>query len=972
MDNELPSQRIERIAFVGNYLPRQCGIATFTTDLAEAIAGQYPDINCMALPVNDIEGGYDYPDRVRFELAEKDIESYRRAADFLNIGNVDIVSLQHEYGIFGGRAGGYILSLLRELRMPVVTTLHTVLQDPTPDQRRVLRQIASLSDRLVVMSEQGAEFLQDIYGVAPGKIDLIPHGIPDVPFVDPSFYKDKFGVEGKTVLLSFGLLSPNKGIENVIRALPAILKENPNVVYFVLGATHPHVLRRDGESYRLSLQRLAQEEGVEGQVIFYNRFVTAEELNEFIGAADIYITPYLDEKQITSGTLAYTLGAGKAVVSTPYWYAEEVLADERGALVPFRDPDALAQEINGLLANEPGRHAMRKKAYMYGRDMIWSHVAHRYMESFRRAREGRHYSASASYAVKPLDRRPLELPPLKLDHLRRMTDDTGLLQHALFSVPNYHEGYSIDDNARGLIASVQLEELGHAESFDLASRYLAFIAYALNPKTRRFRNFMGYNREWLEENGSDDSHGRTLWALGTVLGRTNAPALQNTAGWLFEQALPVVLETTSPRTWAFTIIGIHEYLRRFDGDSRASQVRDELAGRLLDYYKRHRSDDWRWYEDVLSYGNAVLPQAMIMCGQWLPNGEMMEVGLESLHWLADLQRSAPDGGHFVPIGSEGFYRRGGERARFDQQPIEARSMLSACLEAYRSTGDDQWRVEVRRAFEWFLGRNDLNLPLYDPDTGGCYDGLHPDRLNMNQGAESTLAFLMALLEMRLSENAVLPTEENDDQSPTSPTVPPTQVEPDPDGGRLALPSPERLQRRSDAVARRHDAVAVPRRGPPRSLPSLRRALGKRPGQLADRSPADNARRPGELPRGVVGHRRPAHHLCAGVGEVRRGLHRLHARRTRRCPGADAGLRRVRALRVGDVAGGQGRGPAALSHRWPLGLDPPAGQRPPRPHVDLLLQRPAALGQSQADDGSPARRVVGRQQDRPLAAAHPDG
>lgn len=758
MDNEVPIPTIKRIAFIGNYLPRQCGIATFTTDLCEAIAEEYSETSCMALPVNDIEEGYSYPPRVRFELAEKDVESYRRAADFLNINNIEIVSLQHEYGIFGGRAGGYILTLLRELRMPVVTTFHTVLQEPDPDQRRVLKEIADLSDRVVVMSERGEEFLHEIYGVAPAKIDLIPHGIPDVPFVDPSFFKDQFGVEGKTVLLSFGLLSPNKGIENVINALPAILEEHPNVVYIVLGATHPHVLRRDGESYRLSLQRLAQEQGVEGQVIFYNRFVTAEELNEFIGAADIYITPYLDVKQITSGTLAYTLGAGKAVVSTPYWYAEEVLSEGRGALVPFRDPAVLAQEINNLLDDDPARHAMRKKAYLHGRNMIWSQVSHRYMESFQRARAGRRYGALASYAVKPLDRRPIELPPLKLDHLRRMTDDTGLLQHALFSVPNYNEGYSIDDNARGLIVSVQLEELGHAEAFELASRYLAFIAYAFNAGTGRFRNFMDYGRNWLEESGSEDSHGRTLWALGTVLGRSNSPALQNIAGWLFEQALPVILDTTSPRAWAFTIIGIHEYLRRFEGDRRASQVRDELAGRLLALYQNCRTDDWRWFEDSLAYGNAVLPQALIMCGQWVPNGEMTQAGLESLNWLADLQRSTPGGGYFVPVGSNGFYRRGGERARFDQQPIEARAMVSASLEAYRGTGDDCWLKEVRRAFEWFLGRNDLNLSLYDPDTGGCYDGLHPDRLNKNQGAESTLAFLQALLELRLAENASLPLE----------------------------------------------------------------------------------------------------------------------------------------------------------------------------------------------------------------------
>lgn len=747
-----------RVAFIGNYLPRQCGIATFTTDLCEAIASQFPDTHCVALPVNDIEEGYRYPPPVRFELMEKDIDSYRRAADFLNISNIDVVSLQHEYGIFGGRVGSHILALLRELRMPVVTTLHTILQEPTDDQRRVLEQIAALSERLVVMSERGAEFLQEIYGVRPDKIDLIPHGIPDVPFVDPSFFKDQFGVEGKTVLLSFGLLSPNKGIENVINALPAVLEKHPNVVYIVLGATHPHVLRHDGETYRLSLQRLAEENGVDGQVIFYNRFVSLQELTEFIGAADIYITPYLDEKQIVSGTLAYTLGAGKAVVSTPYWYAEEMLAEGRGALVPFRDPEALAGQINDLLDDEPKRHAMRKRAYLYGRDMIWPEVARRYMDSFVHARNRRRYGATTAFAVKPLDSRPIELPPIKLDHLRRMTDDTGMLQHALFTVPNYGEGYCIDDNARALIAATYLEELGHAGAFDLATRYLAFMAHAFNPQTNCFRNFMDYSRVWLEEAGSDDSQGRALWALGTVLGRTGKPALQSISVWLFEQSLPTILDTTSPRAWAFAILGVNEYLRRFDGDRLARQIREELAGRLLDLYHACRTDEWRWFEDRLTYCNAVLPQVMIMCGQWLPDHEMTEVGLESLTWLADLQRSAARSRHFVPIGSNGFYVRGEERARFDQQPIEAKTMVSACLEAYRSTGDARWQKEVRRAFEWFLGRNDLNLSLYDPDTGGCYDALHADRLNENQGAESTLAFLLALLELRLAESAALPLE----------------------------------------------------------------------------------------------------------------------------------------------------------------------------------------------------------------------
>ncbi|MGZ6315894.1 MAG: glycosyltransferase family 4 protein [Anaerolineales bacterium] len=743
---------IKRIAFVGNYLPRQCGIATFTTDLCEAIAAEYKGTACIALPVNDTEAGYEYPDRVRFELVEKDIESYRRAADFLNINNVDIVSLQHEYGIFGGRAGSHILTLLRELRMPIVTTLHTILRNPDPDQRRVLEEITTLSDRVVVMSDQGSAILQEVFGVPQEKIDVIPHGIPDLPFVDASFYKDMFGVEGKTVLLSFGLLSPNKGIENVIAALPAILAKHPNVMYFILGATHPHVLRKEGETYRLSLQWLAREKGVEGNVIFYNRFVALEELIQFISAADIYITPYLDAAQSTSGTLAYTLGAGKAVISTPYPYAEELLAEDRGALIPFRDPQALAEQVIDLLDNEVRRHAMRKRAYLFGRDMIWPQVARRYLESFERAHAERRHFAAAEFAVNPLDGRPPEVPPLKLEHLHSLTDETGILQHATFTIPDYRQGYTTDDNARALLVSALLGELGNKEAIALATRYLAFLWFAFDPETRRFRNFMDYQHNWLEDRGSDDCHGRALWALGTVFGRLNTSALDGMAGRIFQQSLPMIRETTSPRAWAFAILGIHEYLQRFDGDRRAVQVQEELAGRLMSLYQQERQDSWRWFENGLSYCNAALPHALLLCGESLHNTAMLEAGLESLRWLVDVQRPEGEAGHFVPIGSNGFYSQGGERARFDQQPVEAQAMVSACLAAYRITSEKFWHNEAQRAFEWFLGRNDLNLPVYDATTGGCRDGLHPDRPNENQGAESTLAFLQALLESKLAEN----------------------------------------------------------------------------------------------------------------------------------------------------------------------------------------------------------------------------
>lgn len=756
LKQNITGHSIKRIAFVGNYLPRQCGIATFTTDLCEAVAHQYSGTTCIALPINDIETGYAYPNRVRFELAEKDINSYLSASDFLNINDVDMVCLQFEYGIFGGKTGSHILALLRGLRMPIVTTLHTILENPNRDQRHVLEEVAALSDRLVVMSERGSEFLQNIYNVTPGKIDIIPHGIPDVPFVDPSFNKDLFGVEGKTVLLSFGLLSASKGIETVISALPAIVERFPDLVYIVVGATHPHVIQHEGETYRLSLQWLAQQKGVESNVIFYNRFVSLEELVEFISAADIYITPYLNEAQIVSGTLAYTLGAGKAVISTPYWYAQEMLSDGRGVLVPFRDPEALAEQVIKLLDNEAERHAMRKRAYMFGRKMVWSEVAKRYMESFKRARVERRHYIPPGFTAKALDKHPGDLPPLKLDHLDHLTDYTGILQHALFTVPNYAHGYTTDDNARALLVSILLDKLGNRKSWGLASRYLAFLGFAFNDQTKRFRNFMDYQRNWLESIGSDDSQGRTLLALGISLNHSNALALKGLSSWLFEQTLPTILLTTSPRAWAFALIGIDEYLQKFGGDRRVSHVRDELAGRLLTLYQNNRTEEWLWYEKSLSYCNAALPHAMMICGKSIPNDAMTNAGLESLKWLAKLQRA--DAGHFVPIGSNGFYQHGGERARFDQQPIEAQAMVSACLEAFRVTGDKFWNKEARRAFEWFLGRNDLNLSVYDPTTGGCRDGLHSDRLNENQGAESTLAFLQSLLELRLAEQTHLSME----------------------------------------------------------------------------------------------------------------------------------------------------------------------------------------------------------------------
>ncbi len=748
-----------RIAVIGNYLPRQCGIATFTTDLCAAISAEYGTARLMALPVNDTEQGYNYPARVRWSLVQDDVKSYLDAAEFLNFNNIDMVCLQHEYGIFGGEAGSHILHLLRGLKMPVVTTLHTVLREPNPDQLMVMEEIAELSDRLIVMSQLSSQFLQEIFKVPGSKIDMVPHGVPDLPFLDPNFYKDRFGVEGKAVLLTFGLLSPNKGIENVIQALPQILSKHKNVVYIVAGATNPHILRREGDKYRASLQALAKEVGVESQVIFHDRFVSPEEMAEFIGAADIYITPYRYEAQVVSGTLAYALGAGEAIISTPYWHAIELLDDRRGALVPFQNPGAIALKTIELLNTPAIRHALRKRAYLFARDMVWKKVAQGYMESFARVRSDRIENPRVQFSARATPKALDQLPELKLDHLNRLTDDTGMLQHAIFTIPNRAEGYTTDDNARALIFTVLLaqlgkDQLGQADAVapDFSCRYLSFLEHAFNSVNGRFRNFLSYDRQWNETGGSEDCHGRALWGLGTVLGRSEDQGLRCAAGRLFEFSLPAAGEFSSPRAWAYTLLGIQEYLNSYSGDRDAQKVRSVLSRRLLEMYESVRRPDWKWFENVLAYGNARLPQALLLVGSACSDERMVSAGLEALDWLLKTQHCETNH-HFVPIGSQGFYHQGGEKARFDQQPIEGAGAVSACLEAYRVTGDSHWRSEAWSAFNWFLGDNDLQLPLYDSVTGGCRDGLHPERANQNQGAESMLSFLMALLDMHSQQKS---------------------------------------------------------------------------------------------------------------------------------------------------------------------------------------------------------------------------
>jgi glycosyltransferase involved in cell wall biosynthesis len=724
-----------------------CGIATFTDSLHRAVSKDEPNLEAFVVAMTETGAEYEYPREVLFDIREDIIGNYAQAAEFLNSADVDVVSLQHEYGIFGGDAGNNILKLLSRLEIPIVTTLHTVLTEPTPMQRTVMDQLVRRSAKIVVMAEKGRELLQSVNDVPPQMIEVIPHGIPDFPFLDSTCGKDKLGLKGKTVILTFGLLSPNKGVETMIDAMPRIIGACPNAVYVVLGATHPNLLRDQGDTYRDNLTTRARELGLEDHVIFFNQFVEQNELLNFIAMSDVYASPYLNEAQITSGALAYSFGLGKAIVSTPYWHAQELLDDGRGVLVPFRDPDAMSREIIALLTDDARRNSMRQRAYLASRSMTWERTAKRYLATFDDAQ-------TASRPGKSLPAVPIKtwhdgqgLPEMGFDHFLSLCDSTGMLQHALYSAPNPDHGYCIDDNARALLFSNMLHNNGEAYLPDrITARFAAFIQQAWNPEIGRFRNFMSYDRRWLEESGSEDSHGRTLWALGECTRTDIDLSRRKWAASLFKTALPAVEEFTSPRAWAFSLLGLDAYCAQFSDDLDADRVRGLLADKLIAAFHRVKTKDWVWFEEVLAYDNARLPQALIQTGMMTNTSAYVSAGLRSLRWLMELQ-TAP-AGHFRPVGNESFGRIRQKPKAFDQQPLEASATISACLAASRAEKNAPWTAGAFRAFGWFLGDNDVRTTLIDLRTGACSDGLHIDRRNENKGAESTLSYLLGLAELR--------------------------------------------------------------------------------------------------------------------------------------------------------------------------------------------------------------------------------
>ncbi len=761
------------IAFVATYPPRQCGIATFTRDLRAGVTQAAPPMPRDAAIVAALEADGDalvYPAEVRWRLPADDRGAYRRLARELNRSGVGVVSLQHEYGIYGGPDGRHVLDLLDELQVPVVATLHTILRRPSDGQRAVLRQLADRASRLVVMTERGREILHATYGVAAGRIAVVPHGVPDLPLADPETIKPRLGLAGRQVVLSFGLLSPNKRIELVLDALARIVDRVPDVCLVVVGATHPEVRRRAGEGYRLSLLERVRQLDLERHVRFVDRYVDQAELIAWLQASDIFVTAYGSVEQIASGTLSYALAAGKAIISTPYEHALELLADGRGVLVPVDDAAALADELGRLLTDHAARDELRQRAHAHGRSMIWQAVGARYRQIFadvaaaeRRAPAGRRLPVPIPVlaARVPLDRVPsspserllrIPVPAVARRHLEELSDGIGVVQHAVGTTPDARHGYCTDDVARALLVDLRHSWVA-PDPVTLASarRSMAFLEEAFEPHLGRFRNFRTSDGRWIEEVGSEDCHGRAVQALGTAIAAAPDPRLREAALRLFRTALPATHGFRALRPWAYVILGCDAALGA-DGAHQTRRTLALLGARLAAAFPTAAGGTsvgpgaWLWPEPVVTYDNAVLPHALMVAGRRLGRPDWVALGLRVLRWLAETQ-TAPDG-HLVPVGNQGWWRRGTRPARFDQQPIEATALLEAAAAAVDATGDPVWIELAARAYDWFVGANDLGVPVADPRTGGCYDGLGAGGRNTNQGAESTLCWLLAVERLR--------------------------------------------------------------------------------------------------------------------------------------------------------------------------------------------------------------------------------
>jgi glycosyltransferase involved in cell wall biosynthesis len=714
-----------KIALIGTYPPRKCGIGTFTNNLLKSIAAntEHHDLSSVAhvIAIDKVGEDHEYPEEVMVTMRQNRQRDYVTAARQINFSDADVCILEHEFGIFGGDDGVYILSLIHRLDLPLIVTFHTVLKDPSYTQRSIVEEIGKRAARIIVMSKRAIDFLTDIYNIPREKIDYIEHGVPDFQQVSRAEIIKKYNFENRQVLLTFGLISRNKGIETVINALPEVVKEFPELLYIISGKTHPEVIKHSGEEYRNFLQRLVKQYGIERNVFFNNAFLTEKQIFEYLNASDIYITPYLNEAQITSGTLAYAVGAGSAVVSTPYWHAQELLDEGRGRLFDFKDSSQLSQILMELLSEEKKLNELRERAYEYGKKIRWPIIGKQYLSL------AQYLSGSWDSEMK-LKKPPIHVPLLpvyNLAHIKRLTDDTGIVQHAKYGIPNLKEGYCLDDNSRALLmALMAYRQNKDQEALELIPIYVSFIHY-LQRDNGNFGNFLSFSRQFLDEYGSEDSFGRTIWALGYLI--SNAPYFD---------------KLESLRGIANVIIGIAYFLKDGQEDEQQTKLLINLANKLVNVYQANRDDNWHWFENIMSYDNGILPLAMYHAAEITNDDDFLKIADESLEFL---EKTTFSHGFLVPVGNDGWYQKGGKLPEYDQQSIDVMAIVLLYHQAYQVTGKNEYIDRLFSSFLWFLGENSLRLPLYDHETCGCCDGLEATGVNRNQGAESTLAYWISHL-----------------------------------------------------------------------------------------------------------------------------------------------------------------------------------------------------------------------------------
>lgn len=735
-----------KFAYIGTYPPRECGIGTFTINLFKSMVMNNKILKGSSegfiIAMNDYEQTYDYPEDVKLTIRQEHQRDYLLAAKFINLSGADFCILEHEFGIFGGQNGVYILPLLHRLEIPLIVTLHTIIKTPSYNEKAVLVEVCKMANKIVVMSHKAIEFLTTIYNVDKKKIVYIEHGVPDIHF-NQYQSKKEFNLENKKVIITFGFINRNKGIETVIKALPKIIEKHPEVLYMVLGKTHPNVLRYSGEEYRIYLQHLVKSFNLSEHVFFLNEFINQKELFKYLSASDIYVTPYLNEAQITSGTLSYAVGAGSAVVSTPYWHATELLAEGRGRLFDFNDSDKLSTILMELLDKPDVLKTLRRKAYNYGRKTTWTKTGGKYIEVAKKIFTDK----PVVFAKKETIIDPLVLPPFSLDHIIRLTDDTGIIQHAKFGIPNLKEGYCLDDNARALLMVLMAyKQKKDSMALKLSPIYLSYIHYMQN-KNGIFRNFLSFNRNFLDKEGSEDSFGRAVWALGYLLGNAPNDAYYQTGKLIFFDASPNFEKLQSIRGIANTMLGISYYLRSNPSDDSMAERLRNLACKLIIQYEEHSSPNWKWFEPLLAYDNGILPLSLLHSAEILNDDKITEIAMETMNFLTEITLKD---GYLSIIGNEKWYKKDSERSIFAQQPIDAMAMVLMFYQAFHLTKDKEYLNKLFISFMWFLGENDLRMSLFDFETQGCCDGFESYGVNRNQGAESSLAYLISHLTVLLA------------------------------------------------------------------------------------------------------------------------------------------------------------------------------------------------------------------------------